>query len=280
MRETVSFGIGFGDEPGYMTLPRTLLPEIERRWPQFVYATKRGAKVEIEMNSPDYLAWKEIMERYGHKFRLTNTPGEKDRPMTILLGAHREFDDADFTKTNLFSFLFPEKRIADDTIPKVRPPVVKSATIRQASCGFTTPGGLTLCNEEFRDLLIAEKFRGLTLQEVGYEGRRRPRRRLWMMDSDVILPPVTNPLLDVEDGNSAEAGRADVTLEDIFRPWVFHYRDKDLEAVGTFDFGRTQTFHVNKWGYIGDHYFVVSRRFKDYMSENRIKIKWAPVYVD
>ncbi len=124
--------------------------------------------------------------------------------------------------------------------------------------------------DPIRQSLLEAGLRGLAFCEVLSEGRPKSSSNalpLWELTSPIILPKMSNSV-PREDDPLREHRINDPLAEP-------HYSSSELDRVGPFDLGRTferlQT---------GEPWLIVSHRFYEHCTHNRIPLEASPVRVD
>lgn len=149
----------------------------------------------------------------------------------------------------------------------VLPATEAKATIKIASI-FPEPW--IVVSMATRGLLESGGLVGLAFEEVAIRGHsiHTATEPFWELTSMLALPKMANSVIHAQ-----EWGHAPYTIQDLcVEP---HYRERELEPLGTFDIARTFERKHN-----GSQELIISQRFYQHCLKHKIPVRVKPVRID
>ena len=251
------------------------------RWPEFRTGGE-GINVKLEINSPELPQVLDFLEHIAEKRPHWNRfPYVSHDYHLFQVFATRTFDRQDIENAE-WSYCSPRNEIAgsamrlNNGILQIRRKTIKSQPI-----GNTYGGKTVVCTNQMRLYLEAQKFKKLSFLPVAVDGKIPPKEALWQIYSEVILPPVAQPIVDQ---NGLSFVRPDLHdgcfIDDFYVPQILKYKKSEVIKAGVFDVAMT----CEKWGpgpeRVRYPYLVCSRKFRDWCLSQNLKLDWVPLEME
>ena len=281
MKTTVSFG--FTEQTswniGENALPKTILDSLKNDWP----GKSNDCSVSVDGAFNDEAIQEAIrrVARIGKIPKLKYFPGfgkNYDGPHFRIRGK-RVYDRTDAEAFVYFIF-YPTDELANEEIYRLpdgtREKYIDGKKIfKRHSFGFAGPFNWA-CKSSARAELEAERFVGLTFDEMPQKPVSKPYEPIFRLVSSLTLPPVLNPLYN-EDGElcHGDFSRGCVPDNSIISGLPFYYGQAAIRAMEPFDCAwSAEAFGGIHWR---NRSFVVSKRFLEYCWSRGWHCDFVPV---
>lgn len=292
MKELVAFKVfqmsGNFRERGN-TVPPELLAQLRKRWAQFF--PKYPELMQVDGTKDDQAVNETIafLREHGREPHWKKYPScAYDDPSLYQVEGKRVFEPADFAEAEYLAFV-PEKVITQDGSKDVNGRLhIKRAKINRQPIGRPSPWGVPLCKDHLKQKMEVEHFVGLVFERVELTGENADDEPVWIMGSDREMPALLNRLV-CEDGTDYEFDKAlGCYVDDFYYPPLLRFPAQAVREMEPFDFAVTKErpHHLRGPGFTGDPmkkyepYVIVSRRFRAWCLNQKLKIEWWPVVLE
>ncbi len=256
-------------------VPDEIYAEVLRRWPELQKPPLRGLHIHLEKDSPTLQDILKFLDEHGITANWSNASRVPyNDPTRIQMSGERKFDPDEVQRAR-FCICWPESIIS--TMGSREKDGVLEAQRRNLSrqtFGRFQSSRSLVCTGTLRREFESQNFDGLSFVPVRITGKVPPVDSLWELRSDIILPPVLNPLLDKTAEPPVHAG---FWVDDIYTPWLLRFGLKAVEAHGDFDVALTSEHFGSGPDFLREPYMICSQRFQQWCATKKLKAKWWPV---
>jgi hypothetical protein len=275
-------------------LSPALYRELGRRWPQFRPPGKTAFEMEVLEDDPVLAEVIALLRKHGREPYFKRYPSAPyEHPSFYEAEGKRVFEPADFDSAEYFYF-FPAQEIGwGKRHGQTNQPSLDYHRIKKPPIGRNLDSPTALCIDALKQEFAAQSFEGLAFRSVFINSRKPVQVAYWQLWADRQMPPLLNRIVDNDGVDFDPAECNGCRVDDECFPSLLRFPEAEVRKMEPFDAALTQeAFGAGpaqltnrprwrgEWLYMLDPYLIVSRRFRDWCLNRKLKIDWMPVILE
>lgn len=262
------------------TLPSEDMQQLRKRWPQFFPPDLVGFHLRAELGDP-------VIDEVVSFLRTTGREPNWDRhpsvpyqhPSRYQIWGERVWEQSDFDNASYFRWLVDVQAGTGNKLPPDGRFEVEF--YRNKPIGILVNGWNPFCTSEYRKELEAQNFAGLSFRPVKISFQTRDKNyALWQVWSTITLPPVLDKIVGVGGEPFDPATSKACGIDDLYFPYHYRFPASEVGKLEPFDIAVT----TESWGGSPTHRrepaIIVSRRFRDWFTTQKVDVEWWPVALE
>ena len=275
--------------------PEELLNQCRSRWPELFPSVmewcRDGACIGVGAPKTARVVEEAIafLRQHGREPYLQKYPScPYEHPTLYPVGGKRRFEPKDVDEAE-YLILVPQKVITTDATKDNEGNLsIKRSKVNRQLIGKAFPSMAPVCKDFLKTEMESEGFNGLAFRSVNLPGTKALVEPVWAMSADREMPALLNRIVN-DDGTDYEPNEnRGCHVDDFYFPSLLRFPAVHVRAMEPFDAAITKEREHHKWH---SHFtpeivkrfepfLIVSRRFRKWCDQRKLKIEWWPVVLE